>query len=201
VTATARPAPADAELRRLCDMATDDFVAYRAGERAALDRLVRALTPMLWQVARAYRLDTATAEDVVQTTWLTLVRRADSVADPQALVRWLTVTTRRESWRVLRSTGRTDPIDDGAVDVRAPSEQGPEAAVVTGARDEALWGAVSRLDERCRRLLRVVAFHDRPDYGTLSRELGMPVGSIGPTRGRCLAKLRQLLVDRGWSPA
>jgi RNA polymerase sigma factor (sigma-70 family) len=178
---------------RLCDQAAADFGAWRDGESAALDRLVRALTPMLWHTVRAYRLDAATAEDVVQTTWLAFVRSADRVEEPQALVRWLAVTARREAWRTARATGRVEVVDDEVIDVRLPAGESTEEVVVRSHRDEALWAAVGRLDDRCRRLLRVVAFSERPDYGLLSTELGMPVGSIGPTRGRCLDKLKALL--------
>jgi RNA polymerase sigma factor (sigma-70 family) len=180
-------------LTRLCDEAAADFVAWRGGEAAALDRLVRAMTPMLWHTVRAYRVDAATAEDVVQATWLAFVRSASRVEEPQAVVRWLAVTARREAWRAARAAGRVDLVEEEALDLRLPAGESTETAVVRNHRDAALWAAVEQLSDRCRRLLRVVAFSDRPDYGLLSQELGMPVGSIGPTRGRCLDKLRALL--------
>jgi RNA polymerase sigma factor (sigma-70 family) len=180
-------------LTRICDQAAADFGAWRAGEAAALDRLVRALTPMLWHTVRAYRLDAATAEDVVQATWLAFVRSAARVEEPQAVVRWLAVTARREAWRAARVGNRVDLLAEESLDLRLPAGESTEAVVVRSHRDEALWAAVGQLSERCRRLLRVVAFSERPDYGLLSKELGMPMGSIGPTRGRCLEKLRALL--------
>lgn len=182
-----------AALELLCERAAADLVAWRGGESAALDRLVRALTPMLWHTVRAYRVDRATAEDVVQATWLAFVRSADRIAEPRAVVRWLTVSARREAWRAARAGGRLDLVGSEDIDGRLPAGESTEATVVRSQRDEALWAAVGQLSEKCRRLLRVVAFSDRPDYGVLSRELGMPVGSIGPTRGRCLGKLRALL--------
>jgi RNA polymerase sigma factor (sigma-70 family) len=177
----------------LCDAAAHDFVAWRDGEAQALDRLVRRLTPLLWHTVRAYRIEAATAEDVVQATWLAMVRRADSISDPQALVRWLCVTARREAWRAAKADQRSEPAESEVLDLRSPEVEGPEHAVLRQDRDTALWNAVGRLSERCQRLLRVVAFSDRPDYAHLSEELGMPIGSIGPTRARCLAKLRSLL--------
>lgn len=177
----------------LCDQAAAAFVAWRDGDRAGLERLVTLLTPMLWHTVRAYRLDAATAEDVVQTTWLALVRSADSISDPQAVVRWLSVTARREAWRTAQQGRRVEPGREEMLDLRAAGDEGPEAAALRGQRDDALWSAVARLPERCQRLLRVVAFADRPDYSQLADQLGMPVGSIGPTRGRCLAKLRASL--------
>ena len=185
----------------LWDQAAAGMIAWRQGEPGALDRLVRLLTPTLWHVVRAYRLDTATAEDAVQNTWLALVRHRDTVQDPQAVLRWLTVTARREAWRLARTAERTRATDDTVLDLRPASDEGPEAAVVRRRRDEALWHAVGDLPERCQRLLRVVAFTERADYSALSRDLGMPVGSIGPTRGRCLAKLGELLGATDWRTA
>jgi RNA polymerase sigma factor (sigma-70 family) len=194
------PVPSQApEASHPFDLAAEDFREWRCGDSEALDRLVRRLTPMLWQVVRAYRLDTSTAEDVVQGTWFALVRNRDRIEDPQALVRWLTVTARREAWRACRLGGREDLVEDSVLDLRMPAGEATEAVVVRNDRDAALWRAVDELPERCRRLLRVVAFSERPDYTRLSRELDMPVGSIGPTRGRCLAKLRGALgADEEW---
>jgi DNA-directed RNA polymerase specialized sigma24 family protein len=75
----------------------------------------------------------------------------------------------------------------------------PEERVLQDDGDSRLWQHIARLPERCRALLRVIAFADRPDYAAVAQSLGMPVGSIGPTRGRCLAKLRrQLATDPSW---
>jgi RNA polymerase sigma factor (sigma-70 family) len=181
------------------DAVARDFAAWRAGDAAGLDRLVAALTPVLWHQARSYGLDRETAEDVVQTTWLALVRRAGTLRDPQAVWRWATVTARREAWRVSRVGHREALADTQTLDAAAPTVAGPEGAVLADRRARALWRQVGQLTERCRRLLRIIAFDDRPDYPALSAELGMPVGSIGPTRGRCLDKLRELLSgDRDW---
>ncbi|GAA2514460.1 sigma-70 family RNA polymerase sigma factor [Pilimelia columellifera] len=182
------------------EAAARDFAAWRAGDQAALDRLVRAVTPVLWHLARSYGVDRDTADDVVQTTWLSLVRGADSVRDPQAVWRWVTVTARREAWRAARARQREASAPDEVLDVAGPPAPSPEPAVLATVEARALWRQVTRLDDRCRRLLRVIAFDDRPDYSSLSAELGMPVGSIGPTRGRCLDKLRaQLADDPEWS--
>jgi RNA polymerase sigma factor (sigma-70 family) len=196
------PRPRDAA-SAVADLAAQRFRAYRAGDSEALEAMVSALTPLLWHIVRAYGLDSASAEDVVQNTWLTLVRKADTVAEPQAVLRWLTVTARRDAWRAARLRGRIDLTDDvTTLDIRSPQES-PEQEVVRTADERALWLAVGKLNERCQRLLRIIAFHDRPDYTALSQELGMPVGSIGPTRGRCLDKLRAELATptSDWSPA
>jgi RNA polymerase sigma factor (sigma-70 family) len=174
------------------------FRAYRAGDDAKMGDLVALVTPILWHTARAQRLDRDLAEDVVQSTWLTLVRSAASVSDPQAILQWLIVSTRREAWRVVRRGDRDEPREFEPDDI-VSTEQLPEDQVLRSETDSRLWEHIAQLSERCQALLRVVAFADRPDYSSVAQALGMPVGSIGPTRGRCLAKLReQLNNDPKW---
>jgi RNA polymerase sigma factor (sigma-70 family) len=148
------------------------------------------MSPVLWHVVRATGLDKETSEDVVQNTWLTLVRSADSVRDPQAITRWLCTAARREAWRVSKAATRTRPVDDEVLDARMAPQTSPETEVVTGDENSRLWQALSRLPERCQRLLRIVAWEPRPDYSSVAETLSMPIGSIGPTRRRCLEKLR-----------
>jgi RNA polymerase sigma factor (sigma-70 family) len=175
------------------------FTAYRGGEEERMGELIALLTPILWHTVRAQRLDRPSAEDVLQTTWLALVRSAESIADPRAVLQWLIVSARREAWRVMRRDGRVEPQDFVGDDVATAPDDVPEEIVVREAGHGQLWRHVQRLPEKCRELLRVIAFADRPDYAAIARALGMPVGSIGPTRGRCLAKLRaQLASDPAW---
>jgi RNA polymerase sigma factor (sigma-70 family) len=178
------------------------FRAYRAGDQDRIGDLVELVTPILWNVARAQRLDREAAEDVVQTTWLTLVRSADTITDPQAVLQWLIVTTRREAWRVVKRSDRVEPKEDAAEDLVTPVDELPEEMVLRSDADSRLWQHIAQLSDRCRALLRVIAFADRPDYASVAKALAMPVGSIGPTRGRCLAKLRQQLEsDPKWGVA
>ena len=173
------------------------FQRWRDGDADALDDLVRLLSPMLWQVVRASGLDRASAEDVVQTTWLALVRSGESISQPRAVAGWLCTSARREAWRVSRQTGRQRPVDDEVIAHRLPDEPAPEVQVVLDDDNARLWECLQQLPERCQRLLRIVAAESRPDYSAIAGELGMPVGSIGPTRGRCLEKLRRELVRAG----
>lgn len=176
------------------------FTAYRDGDEAKMAELVKILTPILWHTARSCRLDAATAEDVLQTVWLALVRKADSIAEPLAVLQWMVTSTRRESWRVAANQGKVVPEDLEAAGAVEP-DRGPgvEEQALQGASDSVLWRHIEELSERCRMLLRVIAFADRPDYAEIARALGMPQGSIGPTRGRCLAKLRVALAqDPTW---
>ncbi|WEK61644.1 MAG: sigma-70 family RNA polymerase sigma factor [Candidatus Microbacterium colombiense] len=169
------------------------FDAWHEGDGHAMDELVRLMTPVLWHVVRAYGLERTLAEDVVQTTWLQLVRGHGSIADSKAVSAWLTTTARREAWKVGKAHGRIDTADSDDLDVLLPEQASAEEHAAIGDERRRLWMAVRRLAERCQRLLRVIAFEDRPDYARLAEELAMPVGSIGPTRQRCLAKLRDLL--------
>ena len=176
------------------------FSEYRSGEEGQMAELVKILTPILWHTARASRLDPAAAEDVLQTVWLTLVRKADTISEPLAVLQWLVVTTKREAWRVARTQARVRPDDvEAAGALHSETSESVEDAVIRATSDSRLWQHVEELPERCRALLRVIAFADRPDYAELAQALGMPQGSIGPTRGRCLAKLRLALAqDPTW---
>jgi RNA polymerase sigma factor (sigma-70 family) len=175
------------------------FREYRAGDVAKMGELVALLTPILWHTVRAQRLDRDSAEDVLQTTWLALVRSAESITDAQAVLQWLIVSARREAWRVVKRSDRVEPKQFEADDFVSPVTDVPEQMVLRSDSDARLWQHIAQLPEKCRELLRVIAFADRPDYAAIAKALGMPVGSIGPTRGRCLGKLRlQLDNDPGW---
>ena len=169
------------------------FAAWRQGDADALNALVRILSPVLWHIVRAYGLDRDATDDVVQTTWLTLVRQGEAIRDERAVLRWLTITARREAWRVSQRSRRASPSDDEVLDAALPRQVSAETTALLDDEQRTLWRHVTKLSERCQRLIRVIAFCDRPDYAGLAEELQMPIGSIGPTRGRCLDKLRALM--------
>ena len=187
---TMHGAPGGPTSSALYDAATDAFRRWRAGDDSALVELVRMMSPVLWHVVRATGLDREAAEDVVQNTWLTLVRSAETVRDPQAITRWLCTAARREAWRVSKAATRTRPVEDEVIDARLPVQSSPEGKVVEDDEKAHLWRALGRLPERCQKLLRIVAWEPRPDYSSVAEGLDMPIGSIGPTRRRCLDKLR-----------
>jgi RNA polymerase sigma factor (sigma-70 family) len=190
---------ADQVPETLASRAARMFAAFQGGDETTMSDLVGLLTPILWHTVRAQRLDHQSAEDVIQSTWLALVRNSASIAQPQAVLQWLMVTARREAWRVTKREDRVDPTDFDADDLETTPDDAPEDLVLRQDNDVRLWQHIAQLPERCRALLRVIAFADRPDYAAVAESLGMPIGSIGPTRGRCLAKLRlQLANDPGW---
>ena len=174
------------------------FERWRDGETRAMDEMVRLMTPVLWHVVRSYGLDQALAQDVVQTTWLTLVRRHETITEPKAVSGWLTTCARREAWRVGKLQRRADPTESEYLEPHLPTHESAEHTAAQSDEDRRLWAAVGQLNDRCQRLLRIVAFEERPDYARIAKDLGMPVGSIGPTRQRCLGKLRSVLEGSGW---
>jgi RNA polymerase sigma factor (sigma-70 family) len=172
----------------------------RQGDRSALDEVVRELNPVLWHVARAQGLPPQEAADVVQTTWLELLRRLHEIRSPRALTAWLVSATRREAWRV-RDRSRARGVEgEDRLELFADPGPEPDARLLANERQRVLMRHFGQLSERCRTLLRIVATVDRPDYEVVAEALGMPRGSIGPTRGRCLEKLRAMLLeDPEWS--
>jgi RNA polymerase sigma factor (sigma-70 family) len=168
------------------------LAAAAAGDQRAWDALVQRHTSLLWSIARSYRLGTSDAADVVQTTWLRLVEHLDKVADPERIPGWLATTARRECIHLLR---RTDRRAEDPAELPDLPDNGPEldAALLRDERDAELWRALARLDELCQRLLRVLMSDPPPAYADVAEALGMKIGSIGPTRGRCLDKLRALV--------
>lgn len=181
----------------------DDVTALVAealdGDKQAWEALVDRYSGLVWGIARSHRLSQGDAADVVQTVWLRLVEHLGRITDPRRLPGWLATTTRRECQRLFKSAGRERPSADGTWTERATGGHmpEPEAEVVTAARDAALWTALGDLDEPCRTLLRVLVSDPPPSYEEVAEALGMRMGSIGPTRGRCLEKLRKAIASRG----
>ena len=186
----------DGTVQSLATRAAAAFSAYRDGDVRAMDELVDLLTPVLWHTARAQGATDALAQDAVQTAWLRLVENAERIKDSQAVMGWLIVTVRRETWRVHKAHGREDhDIDENLTD----DTPDPSTLVLRREGHRVLWRHFQNLSPKCQALLRVIAFAERPDYAAVSESLKMPMGSIGPTRGRCLAKLRTALAsDPAW---
>lgn len=176
----------------LHEVRTEDLVLRaRGGDPASWVALTERYTNLLWSVARGMRLSHTDAADVVQTTWLRLVERLDSVRDPEHLASWLVTTARRECLQMLRRNARIDPglvEQDGAV-----TADDLDASLLREERDAALWKAFRELLPRCQSLLRVLMADPPPSYTEVSVALDMPIGSIGPTRARCLNSLRKIM--------
>jgi len=164
-----------------------------AGDQAAWNELVERFQGLVWATARSYRLSRADAADVAQTTWLRLVENLDRIREPERLAGWLATTARREALRYLCLHGR-ELASDAADLFEAPADDPLEVALLTEERDAALWRAFAQLSERCQTLLRLLVSEDEPSYEAIGAALDMPVGAIGPTRMRCLEKLRSSVI-------
>jgi RNA polymerase sigma factor (sigma-70 family) len=169
-----------------------------AGDRIAWDELVARYGSLVWAVARAHHLSAADAADVSQTVWLRLVENLDRLRDPQALAGWLRATTRHECLRIIRSGARVISQADFDPDEASTDAASPELALLDAERDRQLWSALRALSQRCRSLLAVLAYSPDAGYAEIAGLFGIPVGSIGPTRARCLEHLRRRLEQAGY---
>jgi len=185
------------------DGQTDLATLLRAaseGDQEAWNAITDRFTSLLWSVARSYRLGSDDAEDVVQNTWLRLLENLTKIDNPEALPGWLATTARREALGILRRRGRTvlTRDEDLGVDLADPASTELDSALLEDERDVELWASFAKLPERCQQLLRVLMAVDRPVYAEVSAAFDMPIGSIGPTRMRCLERLRKLVAESGY---
>jgi len=174
--------------------------AASEGDQEAWNAITDRFTSLLWSVARSYRLGSDDAEDVVQNTWLRLLENLTRIDNPEALPGWLATTARREALGILRRRGRTvlTRDEDLGVDLADPASTDLDSALLEDERDVELWASFAKLPERCQQLLRVLMAVDRPVYAEVSAAFDMPIGSIGPTRMRCLERLRKLVAESGY---
>jgi RNA polymerase sigma factor (sigma-70 family) len=160
------------------------------GDQRAWRELVASYEPLLRSVARSFRLSSADADDVVQETWVRLHRSLDRLENPDAVGGWLVTTIRRQALRALQREVRETPQSEvhpaGGADVPDPPE-----AVAQMEREQVVRAAVQRLGERQRAVMNALLGEPDLSYHVLGRRLGMPVGSIGPTRGRAIERLRR----------
>lgn len=171
-----------------------------AGDRASWERLVDAYGGLIWAITRNHRLLQGDAADVSQTTWLRLLENIDRLTDPGRVGAWLATTARRECLRLSARRKRTVLVaDETDLELDHLRIHAPELddRILLAERDAALRDAFGTLSPRCRELLRLMLLDPAPSYEEISAALGMPVGSIGPTRGRCLDKLRAVVKDSG----
>lgn len=164
--------------------------AAAAGDTDAWDVMVDRYNGLLWSIARGFRLDPASAGDVVQTTWLRLVEKLDRIADPECLPGWLATTARRECLRKVRQVQRERPVDE-VPDRQDDTAQDGFTRLAVAERDAALHRAMDLIPVRSQRLLRVLMANPQPTYAAVARALDMPIGSIGPARRRALDHLRR----------
>jgi RNA polymerase sigma factor (sigma-70 family) len=174
-------------------VAIDLVTCVRNGDALAWDALVERYAPLIWSICRRHRLGDADVDDVGQSVWMYLVDQVDKIREPAALPDWLATTTRRECLRVLRAT--RGPLAAGYVldaeilpDERAGTV---EQEVLEAERHAALREAFQALPPYGQQLMALLIQDPPVPYTEISARLGIPVGSIGPNRSRCLDKLRR----------
>ena len=168
---------------RRTDLTHSTLAAAGGDDHTWRDRFAR-LDGILHTVAKRYRLGAADVDDVVQTTWLRAIEHVDRIDDPEAMARWLVTTTRREAMETLQRAVREIVTDDvPALDQADPAT--PERIAIEREDRAAVCAAVARLPARQRRVMA-----PSPSHWHVAQQTGMPIGSIGPTRDRALARLR-----------
>lgn len=190
--------------------ASDDAPARRAdrelllamaepgpARQAAWSELVAAHSGRLYAVARSFRVDERTAEDLVQVAWLRLIERSQQVRDPDALGAWLCAIVRNEALRLLaRRREVPTPLD---LDQQVAPGGDPDRQLLKDERAITMRRAFDRLGEECRRLLTLVLADPPMSYDEIAAAVGRPRGSLGPSRRRCLEQMRRLL-PAGFEP-
>lgn len=171
----------------------DTVRSAKAGDEAAWNLLVDNFSSMVWAVVRSVGLNEAEASDAHAATWMKLLTRIDSIREPERLPGWLRTTARNEAITVARVRSRVDLIEPHRFDWRVAAGSGTEDRVVAGEDEEAVRQAIVRLDDKCRELLRLLFGEPQLSYDEVAEILDRPIGAIGPTRRRCLEKLRGLL--------
>lgn len=169
------------------------------GDPAAWNGIVDRFGGRVWAICRAHRLSQADAADVFQQTWLRVLEHLDSLRDPARLGAWIGTTCRHEALAAIRRAKRAQPVGDPDLLDRTAGPTGdPDARILVADRDAELWSAFGRLSRRCQDVLRVLVVdvpEGRPSYELAAASLGIPIGSLGPTRGRCLTQLRGFLTE------
>ncbi len=167
-----------------------------AGDGRAWSELVEQFQNLVYSVSRRMRLTEEDAGDVFQTTFLALFRNLDRIESVATLPKWLTVTATRESYRLMNSRYAKTTTNQGDTDldaVLADEDHCVEEQIELAATGEALRQGLERLKEKCRELLTMLYIEEDVSYQEVSDRLSLPMGSIGPTRARCLDKLRSIL--------
>jgi RNA polymerase sigma factor (sigma-70 family) len=165
------------------------------GDEAALEALVRRYQRLVYSIPLRHGFQPDAAADIFQSVWLRLIEHLPSIRDPTGIPAWLITTATRECWRAAKRTRRESPPEDREVPAkldRPDPEPLAEAQQMAIELQDRVRTAVARLPERCRRLIEFLFYEDDPPpYAEVARRLGMAVDSVGPTRTRCLEKLRR----------
>ena len=175
----------------------EDLVRRAAqGDQEAWEGLIGQFSRLIWSITVDFKLTESDAADVVQTTWLRLLEHIDRIEHPARVGSWLAATARNACLRSLAAKKRVVlGHEDADLDDNIGQEPEIDEHLIANERARTVQDALSRLPRRWQRLLELLMADPPTSYSEISDQLGLPVGSIGPTRGRCMARLRVLLTN------
>ncbi len=194
------PDPAIADAKILDDPVPGWVRAAAAGDAQAWEQLVDRYAGLVWSICRSYRMSDDDTADAAQLTWLRLLENLERIRDPRRLAGWLATTCRRECLTLLRRSRSSVTVDDEHMDRLLGGAAPADQRVLAAEQYAALWQAFQRLSDWCQQVLRALvvdAEDGPPSYRLVASQLQTPVGSLGPTRSRCLSQLRKLLDSSG----
>lgn len=172
-----------------------------AGDESAWGRLVDHFQSLVYSIPKRIGLSAEDCDDVFQTTFLALHKNLDKIQDSFAIAKWLSVTATRESLRIKKLSSRsltvssdTKTLDETLADIEATAEEG----VIKAVEADIVRKSVLNLPEKCRELLSKLFFDDQTSYEQIALDMNIALGSIGPTKARCLEKLRSILEKSGF---
>ena len=178
------------------------LLACRRGDQAAWESLVRRYQRLIYTIPRRAGLNEDLAADIFQEVFTTLFEKLDEIESPERLKAWLVTTARRKTWRSITRENRMQTVGEGDTDEAREDELSgladeallPDEVMVQLEEQHSVRLAVGQLDERCGKLLTLLFYEDEPPpYSVIGARIGVPEGSIGPTRARCLQKLLKIL--------
>lgn len=165
--------------------------ACRRGDQRAWQQILDRYERLVYSIPLNFGLSHADADDVAQTTFTALIKSLDAIEDEERLGAWLATVAKRQTWRLVERRRRESPDDHPALDQTTTTDDDTRVKVE---RLEWVHQGLVQMDERCRALLTALYFDEgEPSYVAVGAQFGIPVGSIGPTRARCLQKLRTIL--------
>jgi RNA polymerase sigma factor (sigma-70 family) len=169
------------------------LVVRAAGQdEDAWDEIVERYAPLLWSICARFQLGDQDREDVAQTVWMLLVGQLGKLREPAALAGWLAKTTQRECLRVVTAARKSERLGTWLDDsMQFADDAVIEEEILTAERNACLRAAFAELPPRCQQLLAMLLSDPPCSYAEINATLGIPLGSIGPKRGRCLGRLRR----------
>lgn len=171
-------------------------LACRRGDELAWEKLIRRYQRLIYAIPLRAGLDEDQAAEIFQDVFTTFFQKLNDIEEPEKLQAWLVTTARRKTWRTIAKSQfrtREDAETDSAATVRDETPL-PDEQLLILEEQHRIRTAVSMLDERCQKLVQMLFYQAQPpSYAEIAASLGIPEGSIGPTRARCLGKLLRIL--------